>query len=425
MKKLGVFVLVALLALVFVAPSFATLPSLSYDGEGWRIMVKYYNDKVSHIEFYDLEQHPVTVNPVLSLNDSIGYAYIPPTMQATKVKFTPQVNGKALTCWVDYTIDESLHWCDWAGLYGGYVELKLGRDLAWVSCNWRDLTICPNSEQSALNRIATITCIPKYGGNGFTIDVNLVVESHVPEPAEGWESYYLYLKDEYGHSLWPTKVDSLYGHYQLGFGVDYETATNALVVTPAGLPVELTTFMATVVDQSVRLTWITASETNNLGFEVQRSQDNIHFVKTAFIKGGGTTTEFHHYEYIDGEVESGIYYYRLKQLDTDGVFSFSVSLQVQVFAPQRYELEQNYPNPFNPTTTINFSLPAPGDVCLTIYDLLGREVKTLADEQLPAGEHRVSWDARDDNGAPLPSGVYIYRLMSNGQTLSGKMTLMR
>lgn len=91
--------------------------------------------------------------------------------------------------------------------------------------------------------------------------------------------------------------------------------------------------------------------------------------------------------------------------------------------PTEYSLSQNYPNPFNPVTTIGFSLPSNQHVKLTILNVLGQNVITLTDADLPAGEHQVVWDARDANGNLTASGVYFYRLESSEFTMTKKMIL--
>ncbi|GAB4363504.1 MAG: hypothetical protein Kow0042_01410 [Calditrichia bacterium] len=93
--------------------------------------------------------------------------------------------------------------------------------------------------------------------------------------------------------------------------------------------------------------------------------------------------------------------------------------------PQSFQLDQNYPNPFNPVTHIGFRIAEFGFVKLTIYDLLGREVKKLVSESLPAGEYDVQWDGTDDAGQPVASGVYLYRLQSVSHTAVRKMLLLR
>lgn len=93
--------------------------------------------------------------------------------------------------------------------------------------------------------------------------------------------------------------------------------------------------------------------------------------------------------------------------------------------PKRFELKQNYPNPFNPTTPITLSLPEDVAVNLQIYDITGRKVRSLVNEQLPAGVHQIAWDGRNDDGAQVSSGVYIYRVQAGKFTQNRKMVLMR
>lgn len=88
--------------------------------------------------------------------------------------------------------------------------------------------------------------------------------------------------------------------------------------------------------------------------------------------------------------------------------------------PAEYALLQNYPNPFNPMTVISYQIPRPGMVTLKIYDLLGKEKKTLVQEHMPAGKHEVAFDAGE-----LASGFYIYRVQGNGFVSSKKMRLVR
>lgn len=93
--------------------------------------------------------------------------------------------------------------------------------------------------------------------------------------------------------------------------------------------------------------------------------------------------------------------------------------------PQRIELLQNYPNPFNPSTEISFVLPKAGRLELRVFDVLGREVVTLADEVRNAGAHTMTWDGRSASGAPVASGVYLYQLKAGDVTAARKMMLIR
>ncbi len=93
--------------------------------------------------------------------------------------------------------------------------------------------------------------------------------------------------------------------------------------------------------------------------------------------------------------------------------------------PTDYSLEQNYPNPFNPATTISFSVPEAGLVRLAVYNVLGQEVKTLVNSARNAGNYRVTWDATNEHGEKVNSGLYIYRLQAGNKVLSNKMVLMK
>ncbi|MFZ2866061.1 MAG: C25 family cysteine peptidase [Ignavibacteriaceae bacterium] len=188
------------------------------------------------------------------------------------------------------------------------------------------------------------------------------------------------------------------------------------------IPVELVSFEAAVEEQSVRLTWETATELNNSGFEVERSSDGKVFGKIGFIKGIGTTTDKHQYSYIDGGLTGkGKYYYRLKQLDFDGKENYSSVIEVDYSAiPSSFSLSQNYPNPFNPTTTIQFGIPKEVKVTLKVYDALGCEVETIYDKVLEPGYYKHQWE-----GSKYASGVYFLRLQAGNFTSSKKMMLLK
>ncbi len=93
--------------------------------------------------------------------------------------------------------------------------------------------------------------------------------------------------------------------------------------------------------------------------------------------------------------------------------------------PDEFALHQNYPNPFNPTTTISFDLNQRQEIELTIYNLLGQKVKTVYSGVLSAGNHRMEWDATDNSGHGVSSGIYFYRLVAEKQAASRKMTLLK
>ncbi len=188
---------------------------------------------------------------------------------------------------------------------------------------------------------------------------------------------------------------------------------------PAGsLPVELSSFTASANQVNVTLNWSTATETNNNGFEIQRSTEG-EFFTIGFVQGNGTTTEMHEYSYVDRDLSAGSYSYRLKQMDYNGSYSYSSVVDVDV-SPTQFELAQNYPNPFNPSTTINFTIPQSSVVTLKVYNTLGQEVKTLINGNMESGVHSISFDASD-----LNSGIYFYKLEAGQFSDVRKMTLIK
>ncbi len=187
------------------------------------------------------------------------------------------------------------------------------------------------------------------------------------------------------------------------------------------LPVELVTFDVSVLDKNVTLTWITASELNNSGFEIQRIDKTKNIWKEiGFIEGKGTTSEIQYYSFIDENVPSGKYRYRLKQVDFDGTFEYSEIIEVVVGTPTEFSLGQNYPNPFNPSTTINYSIPEFSFVTLKVYDVLGSEVATLVNEDKSVGSYEVEFDANE-----LTSGIYFYKIQAGSFVETKKMVLMK
>jgi len=183
-------------------------------------------------------------------------------------------------------------------------------------------------------------------------------------------------------------------------------AYNVFVDTSdTNVPVEFESFSAKVSDGNVILEWTTATEINNLGFEIQKSF-NSEFQTIGFVDGHGTTTETQSYFFVDRSVNAGSYSYRLKQIDFNGTYEYLSQVDVDVPAPNEFSLNQNYPNPFNPITKIDFSLAVDSKVSLKVYDVLGQEVASLVNyNNLDAGLHSMEFDA-----SVLNSGIYFYML---------------
>ena len=201
------------------------------------------------------------------------------------------------------------------------------------------------------------------------------------------------------------------------FGQSAYSDTAQIVV-----PVELTSFNASIKDAGVLLEWTTATEINNMGFEIQRKTGADEFVKIGFVEGSGTTSEITFYQFFNDLSEfnsSAKLQYRLKQVDFNGVFSYSNIVEVD-FLLENYSLSQNYPNPFNPSTIISFTLTRSTLVTLKIYNILGNEITTLVNKVVPGGNHQIEF-----NATGLPSGVYFYTITAGDFVETKKMALMK
>lgn len=191
-------------------------------------------------------------------------------------------------------------------------------------------------------------------------------------------------------------------------------------------PVELTSFTGSVLQDGVLLNWTTATEINNQGFEIERSTSIQAWEKIGYVPGFGTTTEPKSYSFLDQNVTSSTYTYRLKQIDFDGTISYSGEIEVVVdLTPENFELFQNYPNPFNPSTTIQFQVPNASDVTVIVYDMLGQEVRSLFAGQVQAGKYSVVWDGMNNAGLKMSSGSYIYRMTAGDFVEVKEMVLLK
>ena len=204
-----------------------------------------------------------------------------------------------------------------------------------------------------------------------------------------------------------------YGNFELN-----DTSINSLYIehTFNYVPVELTSFGCKILNNTVKLNWKTATETNNKGFEIQRKL-NSNWEKIGYVRGNGTTTTPNEYTYTDNfkyDSDKGIISYRLKQIDLNGSFHYSDEIKLKIdFTPKEFTLYQNYPNPFNPTTTIKYALPFESSVDITIYNMIGQRIEDFKEGIKEAGYHNINWQPND-----LSSGVYFYSI--NAKSTDGK-----
>ncbi|MDR3666546.1 MAG: T9SS type A sorting domain-containing protein [Ignavibacteriaceae bacterium] len=190
------------------------------------------------------------------------------------------------------------------------------------------------------------------------------------------------------------------------------------------LPVELISFTSVINGTNIVLVWNTAVEINNYGFDIERNEAQNGWEKIGFVKGNGNSTNIQKFSFIDSPHGTGNISYRLKQIDFSGKFKYSNVINMEIThdlsQPVEYKLSQNYPNPFNPSTRITYSLPNDGFVSLRVFNVLGKEVASLVNENKKAGNYEIMFD-----GSKLASGVYIGKMISANYTSSIKMIIMK
>jgi hypothetical protein len=191
--------------------------------------------------------------------------------------------------------------------------------------------------------------------------------------------------------------------------------------------VELTAFDAQADGRSATLTWRTASETNNAGFELQHryldeaGSSKKEFTARAFIEGHGTTTEAQSYSFRLDNLEPGRHVFRLKQIDYDGTFDYSPEIEIAVDLPEAFLISPVYPNPFNPQASFSFSVSRSQQVTVSVYNMLGQRVLTLFDGVAAQGTARTL----QIDGSGLESGTYIVRVLGESFVNTQTITLVK
>lgn len=209
--------------------------------------------------------------------------------------------------------------------------------------------------------------------------------------------------------------------YSVTQGASNDASETTFISTT--LPVELSSFVAFSVGMNVHLEWATATETNNYGFEVERSV--LHYQlweKVGFIEGHGTSNTPEKYSFSENISVLRPVLYRLKQIDREGAIHYSNAIEVNAaLTVEDFRLAQNFPNPFNPSTTIRFAVKSSRHVSLNVYNMLGQEVRSLFDQE---AEANVAY-AIPFEGSGLSSGVYYYKLRTADHIELKKMLLLK
>jgi len=271
-----------------------------------------------------------------------------------------------------------------------------------------------------------------YGSNTVTYSMNYVGVNGVSDESTleligrseadaGWSNltgFYYHNTSLHDFSSAPTSLGSVAPSKQFALASGNDNP----------LAVELSSFSATTDVHSVTLSWQTKSEIGIAGFNVLRknSADSIFALVESYVhddslKGLGNSQTGQRYHFRDSQVISGMSYnYKLQSVSTDGTATDFPPLTVEVSVPASYTLYQNYPNPFNPSTTIGYDIPELSNVNLAIYDILGRRLVSLVNENKSPGHYEATLD-----GSKLSSGVYFYKLNAGSFSQVKKMLLMK
>lgn len=198
------------------------------------------------------------------------------------------------------------------------------------------------------------------------------------------------------------------------------------------LPIELAEFKAeTGRLGEVTIRWTTATELENYGFyierthipalDAQKSPVDTSWSELGFVEGAGFSTTDINYEFRDNSArQSGTYLYRLKQVDFNGRFEHFGPVEVGVGIPESFELGINFPNPFNPSTVIPFQVSERGFVVIRVFDVQGRLISTLVDQEFEPGYYQHTFDGR-----MLSSGVYIVQMLAPEYSSVRKVMLVK
>ncbi|MBE0570818.1 MAG: choice-of-anchor J domain-containing protein [Ignavibacteriaceae bacterium] len=314
-------------------------------------------------------------------------------MKASTIAHTG--TGSAIIAW------ETLGGEDW--LVTPQLNISIGDSLKfWVRKFWAAIYE-PDTLQIRIS--TTDTTVASFTAVLATYNVNTF-------PNPGFGEYKINLSTFSGQNVYIA-----FRHYDVnGNGMYLDD-----VAVVGSVPVELASFAASVSGNDVTLSWVTATELNNSGFHVERSTGEDSWNNIGFVEGHGTTTETQSYTFLDKGLASGIYNYRIKQVDFGGSFKYyDLSQEIEIVLPNTYSLSQNYPNPFNPTTSIKYSVLVDGLVNITIFNMLGEKVANLVNGIHKTGNYEVTFDA-----ANLVSGMYIYRMESGSYVSVKKMMILK
>ena len=242
----------------------------------------------------------------------------------------------------------------------------------------------------------------------------------------GFSKYYI--TNNYGFSWIDVTEDvplGLINFFGLSNLTGYAIGYDGLIVQYKDtiyIPVELIVFEGKVENESVLLSWITASELNNQGFDIEKSTNKENWENIGFVPGKGTTTELNYYSYIDHKKETGRQFYRLRQIDYNGNSKYSNIVETNFDVKNTsFQLYQNFPNPFNSSTTITYQAARKSFINISLYNIIGEKIIQIVNEEKSEGLHKELFQS-----SLLPSGVYFIRMTTNnGFNAVNKITLIK
>jgi hypothetical protein len=194
------------------------------------------------------------------------------------------------------------------------------------------------------------------------------------------------------------------------------------------LAVHLASFTAEALPGKVRLAWRTESETECYQWEIGRSpQPGGEYAVIGNLEGHGTTLEPHDYEFTDAAPGTGTLYYRLAEVGLSGARTIYGPVSVAPWPTEAlaYRLGRPFPNPGPGSVSVGYTLARAGHTVLSVYNILGQEVRRLVDGPQTPDRYLVSWDGRDGRGRQAANGVYVFRLSSGEYHSTAKALLLR
>ncbi len=373
---------------------------------------------------------------IFFINDSVGWSIDNRILKTTDKGENWAVQQTASNFTSIYFVDEVDGWATgsyiWKTTNGGSIWLQQTNtpvtslddvyffdiDTGWIS----KYSSFNNSLFKTTNRGLDWLAIPEVvGARKFRNFPDLVHWMII-----GFSKYYI--TNNYGFSWSDITEDipsGMVNFYALTNKIGYAVGSTGLIIKyldTTYIPVELLLFSGRFENKIFFLSWVTASELNNYGFVIEHSSNNFDWHEIGFVPGKGTSTEINQYYFKDYNIKYGKQFYRLKQIDYDGIYSYSNVIEIiSDIENKSFQFYNGYPNPFNSSTIISYHVANQSLVNISLFNLLGEKVIEIINEEKPAGYHREIFPS-----ASLPSGIYFIKMTTNsGFNAVNKITIIK